>query len=248
MENVMIRVLVNGCNGQMGKEIVKALLNNDEIELVGQTGRSHNLEREIKLNTAQVVVDFTHPSAVYDNAISILKSGAYAVIGTTGINNEQKSELDLVAQQNNLGILIAPNFSIGAILMMKFAAEAAKYIPNVEIIEYHHDQKADAPSGTAIKTAEYINSIVGITKAPIIESKEQFEMASQGAKVGNIRIHAIRLPGFVASQEVILGENGQTLRIRHDSINRECFIPGVLLGIKRIMNHKGLLYGLESLL
>ena len=244
----MINVIVNGCNGQMGKKIIEVLQKNEEIKLVGKTGRDDNLEAEIKTKKAHVVIDFTNHSVVYDNIIKIIKTGAHAVIGTSGINKNQRIEIDKLARKNNLGVLIAPNFSIGAILMMKFAAEAAKYIPNVEIIEYHHDRKADAPSGTAIHTAEYINSIAGITKKPLVESNEVLESASLGARIENIRIHAVRLPGFVASQEVILSENGQTLKIRHDTTNRESFIPGILLGIKKISNFVGLIYGLENIL
>jgi 4-hydroxy-tetrahydrodipicolinate reductase len=244
----MIRVIVNGSNGQMGKEIIRALVKNNEIDLVGQTGRNDNLESEIKSKKAQVVVDFTHPSVVFGNIKTIINSGAHAVVGTTGLKEDQKTEINKLAKNSRLGVLIAPNFSIGAILMMKFAAEAANYLPYVEIIEYHHNQKADSPSGTAVKTAEFINSAAGITNPPIIESKEQFDLPSRGAKIGNIRIHAVRLPGFIASQEVLLSENGQTLKIRHDTINRESFIPGVLLGIKNIMNYEGLIDGLEHIL
>jgi 4-hydroxy-tetrahydrodipicolinate reductase len=244
----MIHVIVNGCHGQMGKEVINALRKNDEISLVGQTGRNDDLATEIASKKAHVVVDFTDPSAVYNNIVHIVESGAHAVIGTTGILENQKIEIDKIARKNRKAVLIAPNFCIGAILMMKFAAEAAKYMPYVEIVEYHHNKKADAPSGTAIHTAEYINASVSMTKKPIIESKELYETASRGAEIGNIRIHSIRLPGYVASQEVICGENGHTLKIRHDTINRESFIPGVLLAIKEISNHVGLIYGLECIL
>jgi 4-hydroxy-tetrahydrodipicolinate reductase len=244
----LIRVIVNGCNGLMGKEIIAGLSNNNEIMLVGKTGRNDNLEQEILSKKAQVVVDFTHPSSVYNNIKIILKNKSHAVVGTTGLSKDQRVDIDRVAKKNRVGALIAPNFSIGAILMMKFAAEAAMYIPHVEIIEYHHDQKTDAPSGTAIKTAEYINSVAGLTQKPVIESKEAYQPASQGVKIGNIRVHSIRLPGFIASQEVIFGDNGQILTIRHDSTNRSTFIPGVLLGIKEISKYTGLVYGLENLL
>lgn len=132
--------------------------------------------------------------------------------------------------------------------MMKFAAEAARYLPNVEIIEYHHDNKADAPSGTAITTGEYINRKNGKTNPPSMKSKELLKDNSQGALLGNIRIHAVRLPGFVASQEVIFGEKGQTLKIRHDTINREAFMPGIIYSAKSIIGRKGLFYGLETLM
>lgn len=160
--------------------------------------------------------------------LKFLENNAHAIVGTTGIVENQKYDLDKLARKHGRAVLIAPNFYIGAILMMKFAAEAAKYMPYIEIVEYHHNNKADAPSGTAVHTAEYIKSLVKTTKKPPIESKDLFETTSQGAKIGNINIHSIRLPGFVASQEVILGENGHTLKIRHDTISRESFIPGIL--------------------
>jgi 4-hydroxy-tetrahydrodipicolinate reductase len=232
----------------MGKEVIGALQNNREIALVGQTGRNNDLAAEIAAKHAQVVVDFTHPSVVFKNIVTIVQSGAHAVAGTTGLDEKQKHEIDCLARRHKRAVLVAPNFSIGAILMMKFAAEAAKYMPHVEIVEYHHDQKADAPSGTAIHTAEYIASLAGTTKASAVESKELLEVPSRGAAIGNIRIHAVRLPGYVASQEVILGDNGQTLKIRHDTINRESFLPGILLAIKEISKYEGLIYGLENLL
>jgi 4-hydroxy-tetrahydrodipicolinate reductase len=153
-----------------------------------------------------------------------------------------------MALENGVGVLIAPNFCIGAVLMTKFAAEAAVYLPDVEIVEYHHDQKADAPSGTAIYTAEYINSKTGKTNPPALKSKEMLSDNSKGACIGNIRIHAVRLPGFVASQEVILGGMGHTLKIRHDTTSRASFMPGILHAIKNIIGKSGLFYGLETLL
>jgi 4-hydroxy-tetrahydrodipicolinate reductase len=244
----LIRVIINGCNGKMGKEIIAGLTDNDEIQLVGTTGRNDNLEQEIKIKKSQVVVDFTHPSTVYNNIKVILKNKSYAVVGTTGLTDDQKDDIDKMAKLNGVGILIAPNFSIAAILMMKFAVEAAKYMPHVEIVEYHHDQKADTPSGTAIKTAENINIIAGKIQKSAVASKELSELKSLGTKIGNIRIHSVRLPGFIASQEVIFGENGQSLKIRHDTINRSSFIPGIILGIKEISKYTGLIYGLENLL
>lgn len=244
----MIKVIVNGCNGKMGREVIEGILGENDLELVGQTGKKDDLPAQIRLTQAQVVVDFTTPSVVYNNIKSILENGAYAVVGTTGLDEAQKAEINRLANQNGLGVLISPNFCIGAVLMMKFAAEAAKYMPNVEVVEYHHDEKTDAPSGTAIKTAEYINSIVGTTRTPGVESSELLGAPSRGAQIGNIRIHAVRLPGFVASQEVILGDSGQTLKIRHDTIDRKSFIPGVLLGIRKIVCLKGLVYGLENIL
>jgi 4-hydroxy-tetrahydrodipicolinate reductase len=243
-----IRLLVNGCNGKMGRTIIDALQNNEEFQLVGKAGRNDNLSRMITSTNANIVVDFTHPSVAYKNAITILENGAFGIIGTTGLSEDQRNEIDHIARSKNLSILIAPNFCIGSVLMIKFAAEAAKYMPYVEIVEYHHNKKADAPSGTAIYSAEYINSTVGATKPPLVDSVDAMEITSQGAKIGNIRIHSIRLPGFLASQEIILGQNGHSLKIRHDSIDRESFLPGVLLAIRKISKMNGLIYGLEKLL
>lgn len=243
-----IKVIINGSNGRMGKTIIDALQINDEIQIVGKAGRNDNLSLMITSTDADVVVDFTHPSVAYKNSLEILQNGAHAIVGTTGLTQEQRIEIDAFARKRNLAVLIAPNFCIGAVLMIKFAAEAAKYMPNVEIVEYHHDQKADAPSGTAIYSAEYINSVAGKTNSAFIESKDVFQTSSLGVKIGNIRVHSIRLPGFIASQEILLGENGHTLKIRHDSTDRESFVPGVLLAIKKIHQFVGLVYGLENLM
>lgn len=243
-----IRVLVNGCTGKMGQTIINALHKDNSIYLAGKAGRNDNLRDMILSAKADVVVDFTHPSVAYSNALTILSCGACGIIGTTGFSDKQRNEIDKLARDKDLSVLIAPNFCIGAVLMTKFAAEAARYMPSVEIVEYHHDCKADAPSGTALYSAEYINSVAGETKAPQVESTDLLEESSKGARIGNIRIHSVRLPGFVASQEIILGDNGNTLKIRHDSIDRESFIPGIILAIKKIQDHKGLIYGLDKLL
>ncbi|MCK4956467.1 MAG: 4-hydroxy-tetrahydrodipicolinate reductase [Candidatus Cloacimonetes bacterium] len=244
----MIKVIVNGYKGKMGQETVQAVKSDPELELAGRADIGDDLAGMISQAKADAVVDFTHPSVAMQNIRTITDNGACAVIGTTGFTDEDLAEIEKICEEKNVGVLIAPNFSIGAVLMMKFAAEAAKHLPNVEIIEYHHDNKADAPSGTAIKTAQLINESVGATQTPTVESKEQLETSSKGALVGNIRIHAVRLPGFVASQEVIFGGKGQTLSIRHDTINRECFMPGVVLACKKMANRKGLVYGIENLL
>jgi 4-hydroxy-tetrahydrodipicolinate reductase len=244
----MIKVIVNGAKGKMGQASVAAVTNDPELALVGQTDKGDNLGKLIKETKADVVINFTHPSCRMQNIKEILTNGAHAVVGTTGYTDKDLKEVEKLAKDNKVAALIAPNFGIGAVLMMQFAAEAAKYMPNVEIIEYHHDNKADAPSGTAIKTAQLINETVGKTKKPNVQSEEVLKEPSLGAKIGNIPIHAVRLPGFVASQEVILGGLGQTLKIRHDTINRECFMPGVILACKKITKQKGLIYGLEKLL
>ncbi len=245
----MIRVVVNGSNGKMGRAIVAAIKLDSEIQLAGEANSKDNLSEIVNQLKPDVVIDFTTPHTAFRNAELIASCKCNGIIGTTGITSDQRIALHEIALKNDSGILIAPNFCIGAVVMMKLAAEAAKYLPNVEIIEYHHDHKADAPSGTAITTAEYINNAnVNKINAPAVQSYELLNDNSQGAKIGNIRVHAVRLPGFVASQEVILGGEGQTLTIRHDTINRESFIPGILYAVRNITGNKGLIYGLEKLL
>lgn len=243
-----ISILVNGALGKMGQACIAAIEADKDLTLVGKADKGDDLVKLIRETKAQIVVNFTHPSVRMDNVRDIVTGGAIAVVGTTGYTEAELAEIDALCKKHNTAALIAPNFGIGAVLMMQFAAQAAKYMPQVEIIEYHHDQKADAPSGTAIKTAQLINEAVGATQPPKVESEEMLGLRSQGAKVGNIRIHAVRLPGFVASQEVILGGQGQRLLLRHETINRESFMPGVVLACKKILGKKGLVYGLEKLL
>ncbi len=244
----MIKIIVNGAKGKVGCACVKAVNEAEDMTLVGQTDLGDDLGKTIKETQAEVVIDFTQPQTRMQNVSTIITNGAHAVVGTTGFTDDDLKEIDRLCQKNKKACLIAPNFAIGAVLMMQFAAQAAKYMPDIEIIEFHHDNKKDAPSGTAIKTAQLINETVGQTNPPKVESEEFLAERSQGAKLGNIRIHAVRLPGFVASQEVILGGEGQTLKLRHDTINRECFMPGVLLGCREIIKKTGLIYGLEKIM
>ncbi|MCH8075933.1 MAG: 4-hydroxy-tetrahydrodipicolinate reductase [SAR324 cluster bacterium] len=242
-----IRVLVNGAKGRMGVQVVAAVLGDPETDLVGQTDLEDDLSLTIAEAGAEVVVDFTHPSCAFENAAAILKSGARPVIGTTGFDAGQIAQLQQQAEALGLGGLIAPNFAIGAVLMMRFAAEAVRYLPHVEIIELHHDGKAEAPSGTAIKTAELIAEARPQAPPPQVESKE-LAPGARGARAWPVPIHSVRLPGHVAHQEVILGGLGESLRIRHDSISRESFMPGVLLAVKKAPSLDRLYYGLEHLL
>ncbi len=245
----MINVLINGAKGKMGQTTVAAVKADKTLKLVGEADLGIDLAKLIKSAKPDVVVDFTQPDTRMETLKTILENGADAVIGTTGFTDKDLKDIEKLCTKTGRSALIAPNFAIGAILMMQYSAQAAKYFPDVEIIEYHHDNKKDAPSGTAIKTAQLINKAVGQTKLPNIESSELLKERSQGAKVGNIRLHAIRLPGFVASQEVIFGGVGQTLKIRHDTINRDCFMPGVILACKKIGDYKKkLIYGLENIL
>lgn len=225
-----IRVLVNGARGKMGAETVKAVLKEADLELVGQADLGDKLAKSIKSTKAEVVVDFTTPSSVMENVRTILNSRTHAVVGTTGLTSENLAEIKKLCEKNKVNCVVAPNFAIGAVLMMKFAREAAHYMPQVEIIELHHDKKLDAPSGTAKKTAEMIMA------------------EREGVKTQKVPIHSVRLQGLVAHQEVIFGGLGQTLKIRHDSISRESFMPGVILAIRKVGKLKGLVYGLENLL
>jgi len=242
-----VKVLVNGAKGRMGLQVVQAVTGDPDTDLVGQTDLGDDLSAEIASSGAQVVVDFTHPDVAYLTAEAIIKAGAHPVIGTTGFKPEEIETLQRLAAKRNLGGVIAPNFAIGAVLMMRFAAEAARHLPHVEIIEMHHDGKAEAPSGTAVKTAEQIAAARPEAPQPLVESRE-LAPGARGARSYPVPIHSVRLPGHVAHQEVIFGGLGEALRIRHDSISRECFMPGVLLACKKAPHLDRLHYGLEHLL
>jgi 4-hydroxy-tetrahydrodipicolinate reductase len=206
----VIRVVVSGAAGRMGATTCEAVEGADDMELVGRADPALGAELAEFLGDADVVVDFSTPAAAPDNVRACLEAGVHAVVGTTGFDLEPLRE---AAQGSQANVLVAPNFAIGAVLMMRFAAEAAKHMPEVEIVELHHDRKLDAPSGTAKRTAELIRAAGGNVHEPI---------------------HSVRLPGLVAHQEVILGGEGQTLTIRHDSIDRRSFMPGVLLAVRRV--------------
>ncbi len=244
---VKIKIVVNGAKGRMGSETVKAVLKEADLDLVGQTDLGEDLAAVIQATKADVVVDFTHPSSAMKNVKTILQNKAHAVVGTTGLTTANLAEIKKTCSKNKVSCVVAPNFAIGAVLMMKFAKEAAHYMPEVEIIELHHDQKADAPSGTAIKTAELILADRKNIKRKGMKSIEKVKNA-RGGKMGDIHLHSVRLQGLVAHQEVIFGGLGQTLKVRHDSISRESFMPGVVMAIRKVRKLKGLVYGLENLL
>jgi len=217
-----IKVIVNGAKGKMGQEVVKAVQKEAELELVAETDLGDDLSKTILEKGAEVVVDFTEPKTVMDSIRAILGYGAHGVIGTTGITEDNLKEIRELCKDNKVNCIIAPNFAVGAVLMMRFAREAVKYMPQAEIIELHHEKKVDKPSGTAIQTAQLMGK--------------------------DVPIHSVRLPGLVAHQAVIFGGLGQTLTIRHDSISRESFMPGVIMAVKKVKDIKGLVYGLENLL
>ncbi|WP_379129269.1 4-hydroxy-tetrahydrodipicolinate reductase [Paenibacillus sp. sgz500958] len=259
-----IRVIVAGAGGRMGKEVVKLVLQDEELELAAAVDRSSqgldagqlvglevsgievspDLESVLESVTADVLVDFTTPQSAYANTALAIKYGVRPVIGTTGFTPQQISELDEQCKEQGIGGLIAPNFSIGAILMMKFAAQAAKYFPHLEIIEYHGDQKLDAPSGTAIKTAEMISEARAELRQGNPKEEEVIEGA-RGAYYNGFRIHSVRLPGVFAQEEVVFGGFGQTLKIRHDSYERAGYMPGVKMGVQKVMEYTGMIYGFD---
>ena len=242
-----IRVLVNGAKGRMGQEVVKAVTATADLELVDQTDLGDDLIARIKASQAQAVVDFTTAAVAFENTRKILEAGVHPVVGTSGLLAEQVAKLQQLAQDKGIGGLIAPNFAIGAVLLMKYAQDAAKYLPDVEVIELHHNRKADAPSGTAVKTAQLIAEARKEIPKALVEEKELFEGA-RGSEVHGVRVHSLRLPGLVAHQEVIFGGTGETLTIRHDSIHRESFMPGVCLACRKVIGTQQLFYGLEHLL
>ena len=256
----MVKVLVNGALGRMGSEVVRTVLNEKDMVLVGCVdihGAGKTVEGQVveaELKTAldkykpDVVVDFTRPDVVMNNLRVILSSGVNAVVGTTGFTKEDLAELDALATTNKVGILVAPNFAMGAILMMKIACEVAKYFPQVEIIEMHHDKKLDAPSGTAVLTAQKLAEARGGYVAQGHPEEVEKLPGARGNDYEGMRIHSVRLPGFVASQEIIFGSAGETLKIRNDTINRECYMPGVMLGCRSMVEKTGLVYGLDKLL
>lgn len=242
-----IKILVNGAFGQMGQITTKAIEAHPKLELVGQTGREYDLATAIKDSHAQVVVDFTHPEVVFANTKTIMQAGARPVIGTTGLSREQILELQTLAKQLQLGGIVAPNFSLGAVLMIKAASQIAKYMSSVEIIEMHHPKKVDSPSGTALRSAEKIAEAMGDAKKKPQASRETVPGA-RGALHHQVPIHAVRLPGLLAHEQIIFGGEGETLSLRHDSLDRQCFMPGICLACEKVMTLKELIYGLEELI
>ena len=243
----MTKVIINGSKGNMGKAAIKAVNKEPSLNLIADLDKDDNLDDVLKNTPADVTIDLTHPSCVFENVQTILKNNSHAVVGTTGLSQDQLTQCDNLAKKQNKSVIVCPNFAIGAILMMRFASQAAKYFDRCEIIEYHHDKKADAPSGTAIKTAELISNSVPETNSIALKEKELIKGA-RGANKNNIEIHSVRIPGVVANQDVIFGALGQSMTIKHETISRDAFMPGLILAVKAAPNKKGLIYGLEHLL
>jgi len=242
----MIKVGVLGARGRMGSEVVKAITEASDLELVAALDLGDSLDALVSKG-AQVVVDFTTPDSVMANLEFIISKNINAVIGTTGFDDARITKIKSLLASSKSGVLIAPNFAIGAVLMMEFATKAAKYFESAEIIELHHPNKVDAPSGTAARTAELMSkSRKEAGLAPMPDATTSSLDGARGATVGDIPVHSVRLRGLVAHQEVLLGGIGETLSIRHDSIDRVGFMPGVLLGVRQVVSHPGLTFGLEN--
>jgi 4-hydroxy-tetrahydrodipicolinate reductase len=243
----MIKVGVLGAKGRMGAEVVKAVTEAADLELVAALDLGDSLDA-LKSSGAQVVVDFTTPDSVMANLEFLANNGIHAVVGTTGFDAARIATLEkLIAVNPSVGILIAPNFAIGAVLMMEFATKAAKYFESAEIIELHHPNKVDAPSGTAARTAELMSKARKDASLGVMPDATTTSIdGARGATVGDIPVHSVRLRGLIAHQEVLLGGLGETLTIRHDSLDRAGFMPGVLLGVRSIISKPGLTFGLEK--
>lgn len=248
----MIKVAVCGANGKMGQEVVKAVTSAEDMKLVAKidivNGEYDSIESANNNVSIDVLVDFTQPKSIYENAKYCLNNNINIVVGTTGLSDEQLKELENLSNQNKTACFVAPNFSTGAVLMMMFAKTAAKYFDNAEIIELHHNQKKDAPSGTAVKTAAMMAENNENFATNNCAETETIEGARGANSYKNIHIHSVRMPGYMASQEVLFGANGQILSIRHDSTNRECYMPGVLLSIRYVMDKGGFVYGLDNIM
>jgi len=245
-----IRVGVIGAAGRMGAEVCRAVEAADDLELVAAVDQDDPLNRLVEAG-AEVAVDFTHPGAVMGNLRFCVQHGIHAVVGTTGFDDERLATLRgwIEAAPHEVGVLVAPNFGVGAVLMMRFAAQAARFFQSAEIVELHHPGKADAPSGTARRTAELVAAArrkAGL--GPMPDATSSGLHGARGAEVDGVRVHAVRLRGLVAHHEVLFGDEGETFTIRHDSLHRSSFMPGVLLGVRRIGGSPGLTVGLEHFL
>lgn len=244
-----IRVGVLGARGRVGTEVCKAVDTADDMELVAMVDAGDWMFNVADAG-AEVVVDFTHPDVVMDNVRFCVDQGIHAVVGTTGFDDTRLAQVrEWLVPKPDLGVLIAPNFAIGAILSMRFAAMAARFYESAEVVELHHPRKADAPSGTAARTAALIAAAraeAGMGPPP--DATTRCLPGSRGADVEGVRVHAVRLSGLVAHQEVLLGTEGETLTIRHDTLDRTSFMPGVLLAVRGVLDRPGLTVGLEPLL
>ena len=273
-----IPVLVSGALGRMGSEVVNSVLNSSDCELVAaidtnEKNNGQNISELLNLKSSEVyvsndlegslcsisqeyrnktvkpvLVDFTHPDSVFENTRSAIAYGISPIVGTTGLSPSQIEELSLFAQKADVGCAIIPNFSVGMVLLQQAASVAAKFYDNIELIEMHHNQKADSPSGTCIKTAEMIEEYPKKYNENLVNESESLKGVRGGVRDSGLNIHSIRLPGLLAHQVVIMGSPGETYTIRHDTIDRKAYMPGVLHAIRKIGSFKSLVYGLEKLI
>jgi len=255
-----IKVVVQGALGRMGQEVIRALCQDESTVAVGAVDLkvtakelalpdgsgtiplSANLKQLLTECRPDVLVDFTVAQATMPAVRTAVKYGVNLVVGTTGLISEEVEEIDQLAKAHGIGAMVAPNFALGAVLMTHIAKIAAKHLDYAEIIELHHEKKVDSPSGTAIAAA---NAMLEARGKPFMKPPSA---GKRGTQIDGITIHSVRLPGFLARHDIVLGGPGQTLRIEHNTINRECFMPGVILAVKKVVEHKGLIYGLDSLL
>ncbi|OYN91397.1 4-hydroxy-tetrahydrodipicolinate reductase [Parenemella sanctibonifatiensis] len=242
-----MKVAVFGAQGRMGAEVCRAVEAADDLELVARIDVGDDRDQAAE---ADVVVDFTHPDVVMDNLAWCIDHGIHAVVGTTGFTAERLDTLrEQLSAHPEVGVLVAANFGVGAVLMMRFAEIAARFFDSVEIVELHHPNKADAPSGTATTTAQRIAAAREAAGVPASPDATQHEVAgARGADIDGVRVHGVRLQGLVAHQEVLLGQTGETLTLRHDSYDRVSFMPGVILAVRAVADHPGLTEGIEELL
>ena len=273
-----IPVLVSGALGKMGSEVVNSVLNSSDCELVAaidtnKKNNGENISQLLNLKKSEVIVsndlegslcsisqdyrnekikpvlvDFTHPDSVYENTRSAIAYGISPVVGTTGLTPSQINDLAIFAQKANIGCAIIPNFSVGMVLLQQAASVAAKFYDNIELIEMHHNQKADSPSGTCIKTAEMIEEYPKKYNQNLVKETESLKGVRGGVRDSGLNIHSIRLPGLLAHQVVIMGSPGETYTIKHDTIDRKAYMPGVLQAIRKIGKFDSLIYGLEKLI
>ncbi len=273
-----IPVLVSGALGRMGREVVNSVLNSTDCELVAaidinKKNNGKNISQLLNLKSSEVfvsndlegslcsisqdyrnqeikpvLVDFTHPDSVFDNTRSAIAYGISPIIGTTGLSPSQINDLSIFAQKAEVGCAIIPNFSVGMVLLQQAASVAAKFYDNIELIEMHHNQKADSPSGTCIKTAEMIEEYPKQYNEGLVKESESLKGVRGGVRDSGLNIHSIRLPGLLAHQVVIMGSPGETYTIRHDTIDRKAYMPGVLQAVRKIGGFKTLVYGLERLI
>lgn len=248
----MLKVAVCGSNGKMGQEVVKAINLAEDMSLVAQidlfNGQFATIKDAKNSVNIDVLIDFTQPDSIFENALYCLNNDIKIVIGTTGLSDSQLEELKKLSEEKKVACLIAPNFSTGAVLLMKFAQLASKYFNNAEIIELHHNQKKDAPSGTAVKTAQLMAEVNENFTTSNCPEKETIKGSRGGVAYNNIHIHSVRIPGYIASQEVLFGSSGQIMSLRHDSMNRECYMAGVLLATRYVANNNEYVYGLENIM